>query len=182
MGSIQGVHELVPHPDFLRTPVRRATVELQGFDGELLTVAFSLQHDHDLLLPFEEDAVRTDGLWRTTCFEIFVGSDGYDSYAEFNFSPSFAWAAYAFDRYREGMRPLPLPLEPDMGTVKMDGEYTFLIDLRLPPFPPAPTKLGLSAVIERSDGAKSYYALTHPPGPPDFHQSDSFTLPLPPTS
>ena len=36
-------------------------------------------------------------------------------------------------------------------------------------------QLGLSAVIEELNGHKSYWALAHPPGKPDFHHSDCFT-------
>lgn len=36
--------------------------------------------------------------------------------------------------------------------------------------------LGLSAVIEENDGAVSYWALKHPPGPPDFHDANTFIL------
>jgi hypothetical protein len=40
-------------------------------------------------------------------------------------------------------------------------------------------RLGLSAVIEETNGRKSYWALSHPPGKPDFHHSDCFALELP---
>ena len=39
-------------------------------------------------------------------------------------------------------------------------------------------KLALSAVIEELDGTKSYWALAHPPGKPDFHHPDCFALTL----
>ena len=43
-----------------------------------------------------------------------------------------------------------------------------------------PTRLGLSAVIEETDGTKSYWALRHPPGEkPDFHHPDCFAIELP---
>jgi hypothetical protein len=35
--------------------------------------------------------------------------------------------------------------------------------------------LGLSAVIEEHNGRKSYWALAHRPGKPDFHHSDCFS-------
>ena len=35
-------------------------------------------------------------------------------------------------------------------------------------------RLGLSAVIEDTSGRKSYWALAHPPGKPDFHHADCF--------
>ncbi len=39
--------------------------------------------------------------------------------------------------------------------------------------------LALSTVIEATDGTKSYWALAHAPGPPDFHNPDCFTATLP---
>lgn len=38
---------------------------------------------------------------------------------------------------------------------------------------------GVSAVIEEADGTKSFWALGHPPGEPDFHHRDCFRLELP---
>jgi hypothetical protein len=35
-------------------------------------------------------------------------------------------------------------------------------------------RLGLSAVIEETNGNRSYWALVHPPGKADFHHSDCF--------
>jgi hypothetical protein len=37
-------------------------------------------------------------------------------------------------------------------------------------------RLGLSAIIEEASGQRSYWALAHPPGKPDFHHPDSFAL------
>ena len=41
-----------------------------------------------------------------------------------------------------------------------------------------PWRLGLCAVIEETDGQKSYWAAAHPPGKPDFHHADSFVVEL----
>ena len=43
----------------------------------------------------------------------------------------------------------------------------------------APWRIGLSAVIEERHGRKSYWALAHPPGKPDFHHDDCFAIELP---
>jgi hypothetical protein len=45
--------------------------------------------------------------------------------------------------------------------------------------PPADWRLALSAVIEETNGRKSWWALAHPPGKADFHHPDSFVLELP---
>jgi hypothetical protein len=39
--------------------------------------------------------------------------------------------------------------------------------------------VGISAVIEEQDGTKSYWALAHPPGAPDFHHPTCFAATLP---
>ena len=41
-------------------------------------------------------------------------------------------------------------------------------------------RIGVSAVIEEVDGTKSYWALAHAPGPPDFHNPACFAHHLPP--
>ena len=42
-----------------------------------------------------------------------------------------------------------------------------------------PWQLALTAVIEETNGVKSYWALKHPPGKPDFHAAVGFVLELP---
>jgi hypothetical protein len=53
---------------------------------------------------------------------------------------------------------------------------TFELDatLDLASLPAAAWALGLTAVIEETNGRKSYWALKHPPGKPDFHHADCF--------
>jgi hypothetical protein len=40
-------------------------------------------------------------------------------------------------------------------------------------------RVGLAAVVEETSGHRSYWALAHPPGKPDFHHADCFTLEVP---
>ena len=40
-------------------------------------------------------------------------------------------------------------------------------------------RIGLAAVIEETSGRKSYWALAHPPGRPDFHHAHGFAYELP---
>lgn len=119
------------------------------------------------------EPLRADGLWEHTCFEAFILT--HDGYREFNLSPSGQWATYRFDSYRQGMAQAA-----ETATVDgLDGHFDQValegwIDL-----PPGAGRIGLSAVIERTDGSKSFWALTHPSDKPDFHHPDSFVLDLP---
>src|SRR5688572_25684953 len=56
-----------------------------------------------LVTPAPSAPVRTDELWRHTCFEAFVQGPASAAYYEFNLAPSTQWAAYRFDGYRSGM-------------------------------------------------------------------------------
>jgi len=127
----------------------------------------------ELELPLPAEAVRADGLWQHTCFEAFVGEGAY---TEFNFSPSSQWAAYDFSGYRDGMRERVIAAMPDVGCDASDEHFALEATIDIAGLR---GKLGLSAVIEELDGTKSYWALAHPPGKPDFHHPACFAAELP---
>ena len=83
------------------------------------------------------------------------------------------------------MGRLPVALFPDIAPPEIRVESTeasLSLDVRLewPAFADGQVwRLGLAAVIEETDGNRSYWALAHPPGDPDFHHSDCFALALP---
>jgi hypothetical protein len=123
---------------------------------------------------------RVDGLWQHTCFEAFVGFKDRPAYYEFNFSPSREWAAYAFRGYRDGGPLQDEALAPVISVQESREvlELNAVVQLgRLPLIQPGIIiKLGLSAVIEDSDGKLFYWALKHPAEKPDFHHAGSFAL------
>ena len=124
-----------------------------------------------------------DELWRHTCFEAFVGREGSPAYYEFNFSPSGRWAVYAFADTRQRVDLDPTAVAPTMEW-RHAGERLSLdatVPLaRLPNIANAVLLVGVSAVIERRDGAQSFWALRHPGDRPDFHRPESRTLRLEP--
>lgn len=130
--------------------------------------------------------VFTNELWRTTCFEAFVQPDGGAGYFEFNFATSGAWAAYRFAGYRAGMTPLAERCDPHVVVRAHPGELRVEIEAGVRSVEEDPLRgdwrVGVSAIIEDARGGKSYWALAHPGGAPDFHHSDCFALRLPPKS
>lgn len=137
----------------------------------------------DLRMPSASASARCDELWRHTCFEAFVRAAPSAAYYELNFAPSTLWAAYRFNGYRSGMR-LAVDICNPRFEVESGGEhYRFEVSVDLGRLPDLPTgghwSLGLSAVIEETSGRKSYWALAHPSGNPDFHHSDCFAHELP---
>jgi hypothetical protein len=173
------------HPDSLCSAVTRIDVDVaRPHAGSLLLSYFVTGKIGDLRLPPVVTAARADGLWERTCFEAFVGTSGDAAYYEFNFAPSTQWAAYRFSSYRSGMR-----IATEMSAPQIDGQssperYILQAALELDWLSSLPSgarwRLGLSAVIEETSGRKSYWALAHPSGKPDFHHSDCFAHELSP--
>ena len=166
---------LIPHPE--SAPLKGRSVEAYGaIEADSAVLSFVVSGPLPVM-PANKPGHRADGLWRTTCFEMFIRPRPGDAYFEFNFSPSTDWAAYAFQGYRNGMSDWQIASAPLIEPI----ENGVRISVALAGLPPAPWNVGLSAVIEERDGTKSYWALAHAPGPPDFHNRDCFiaTLPAP---
>lgn len=169
---------LLAHPEFPSAAVFAITVDAERRSGGFLALRFRIDGDLDGVAwpQFDGPVERADELWRHTCFEAFVGSVDGAGYCEFNFA-AMRWAAYRFDSYREGMRDLKDVENRGMWASDAGrAERQFLardLDNALE------WRLGLSAVIEATDGTKSYWALAHAPGPPDFHNPVTWTARLP---
>lgn len=155
---------LIPHEASPPGPATAVTVSI-GRNLHSLTLTYRLEGQVDaILVPGAAPPTRTDNLWHHTCFEAFLGLiDG--SYREYNFSPSGAWAAYHFDGYRLGMKDMA---SPDMDLV-VTRDDSLTLRVTVPLEADLPVQLGLSTIVETIDGTKSFWAVAHPPGPPEFH-------------
>lgn len=171
------------HPDSLCLAATHIEVDVAlPRAGSLVLCYFVTGDISDLRIPSVTAVARTDELWQHTCFEAFVRASPDAGYYEFNFAPSAQWAAYRFDGYRSGMRVATGISAPRIEVQSSQECYMLRASLelgRLSSLPhTAAWRLGLSAVIEETNGRKSYWALAHPPGKPDFHHSDCFVLEL----
>jgi len=174
--------ELQCHPTSRAQSARGIQAQVGWGQGGALALTFSLTGDVvRLRIPTPQPSRRADGLWQHTCFEAFIRHEGKPGYYEFNFAPSGAWAAYAFSRYRDGA-PLAQAVDPRIAVRRAEQQLELDALIRLECLPLAPLcarlQLALSAVIEDKQGVLSYWALTHPPGRPDFHHPDAFVLEL----
>ncbi|MGE3692763.1 MAG: GIY-YIG nuclease family protein [Novosphingobium sp.] len=168
---------LLPHPETPPVSVASVIAKMKLRDGLLwlnyeVGPAACLDHSKPM------DRQRADGLWQSTCFELFARKQGSAAYREFNFSPSSRWAAYRFNDYRDGMRNLAVQEIPQISALDIGDMFELTVALS-PRAIADCDALGLSAVIEEVDGTKSYWALAHPPGKPDFHHPACFALTLP---
>jgi hypothetical protein len=169
--------DLHPHPDTPSAAASRLAVEVGPLSGRQVRLRYTLEGALDaVLVPAPAEPERIDDLWRRTCFEAFVRVADKAAYYEFNFSPSTEWAVYRFDGYRASMNK-PVVLAPRVAGAMEGDAYVLHAAFDLPG--DGPWRVALAAVIEDVTGAKSYWALRHPPGKPDFHHADGFILELP---
>jgi hypothetical protein len=176
---------LRPHLDSQCSAATHVEVEVTRLGAGSLVLCYLVTGTiADLRTPPAAAAARTDDLWQHTCFEAFVRTSQDAGYYEFNFAPSTQWAAYRFSSYRTGMRVATEISAPRIEVQSSRECYTLRASLELDRSSMLPRDarwcLGLSALIEETSGRKSYWALAHPPGKPDFHHSDCFAHELHP--
>jgi hypothetical protein len=171
---------LVCHRDTPCEAIAAVGAQIETRDGGGWTVTFvAVGRPGEISLPAPAPTVHTDGLWQTTCFELFFAQTG-DAYVELNLSPSGAFAAYHFDHYRTGMRAIDMP-RPLIALEQGHERLTLTVYLDEDDLPwDRSGRIGISAVIADKSGCVSYWALAHPLGRPDFHHRDCFALKLPP--
>lgn len=174
---MDNIASLVCHSDTPSGAVEGIIVSGERALGGFITVRYHVSGDITrLVIPAQAEPGRADVLWATTCFELFTQDAGEEAYREYNFSPSRQWAAYGFDGYREGMRAIDIWAPRITTSIESNAlvvDATF-VSPRL-----GPQMVGASAVIEEVDGTKSFWALRHPPGKPDFHHADCLAFELP---
>ena len=173
-------YRLKAHP--AHPPARVTGVEgrVIGLDDDWLRVRWRVDGAQALIVPAFAGRGRADELWKTTCFELFLRSDGQDGYVELNLSPSERWAAYDFSAYRAGMTQRPASREPDC-TMRLGSNFA-IFDAAIPRdvLPALPAAANFACVLEEAGGALSYWALEHPETKPDFHSPACFAAVLAP--
>jgi len=171
---------LLCHPGSDCSALRTITVSARFTGDGTLLLNYRLSGEiAGIRLPAEQPSTAADNLWQHTCCEAFVAPGDAREYREFNFSPSGLWAAYRFNDYRQRDNDFTPTATPRLSQLRHAAGFE--LDAALPPalLPEGDTlSLGLSAVIEATDGSKTYWALAHAAAQADFHLRQSFTLTL----
>ena len=172
--------ELTCHPSTHTEAVRAFQVLVHRKANAELQMTFRLDGDISRILVSPPTLPRfAEQLWQHTCFEAFIAIEGQSAYHEFNLAPSGEWAVYAFRDYRDGGPVANEILRPQIAlrstSSRLELDAFVRLDRLSAIYPPASLRIGLSAVIETSDGV-SYWALLHPKDRPDFHDADGFAL------
>jgi hypothetical protein len=173
---------LLPHPGHPAPAIRVEAEAERAANGRLALRYRIAGAISGLLLPAPAAPGRADALWRHSCFEAFVRPAASADYWEFNFAPSGQWAAYRFSGYRRDMAAAEEMPPPEMEMLSAASRVELAATIGLEQLAGLAWQVGLSAVIEERSGRKSWWALAHPPGEPDFHHEDCFALQLPPAA
>ena len=175
-----GKKSLICHVGTSCNSVQTIYVKVEAQSQGELHLIYELTGDlSQIRIPVSQPPDAVDGLWEHTSFEVFVAVEGEADYHEFNFSPSGQWAAYSFSDYRV-CSAWTASQNPVISFARTN-EYLLLEAVIASADLPRnnggkPYQLGLSAVIEASDGSLSYWALHHPEARPDFHHRAGFIL------
>ncbi len=173
-------YRLVSHPSQPPLTITGIEAKVIGFDGEWLRVRWRVDGAQALVVPAFAGRGRSDDLWKTTCFELFLRPQDGEAYTELNLSPSERWAAYDFSSYREDMKDRPASREPDCA-IRLGSSFA-IFDAAIPRdlLPALPADANFACVIEEDGGRLSYWAMAHPEAKPDFHDPACFANTLAP--
>lgn len=171
------------HPSTPCAAVDALTVQVELEAPSTFALRYELAGDIGrVYVPARRTPTRRHGLFRHTCFEMFVRGDRGEGYCEFNFSPSGEWAAYAFGGYRAGMKELDVPQPP--AVLVHAAPDALRLDARVPVSgeicigKARLLRLAFAVVVEEAHGGLSYWAAAHASERPDFHHPEAFVVEL----
>ena len=171
-------HQLFAHPAHPPAGVTRVEAKVIGADATWLRVRWRVEGAQRLVIPPFAGKGRSDDLWQTTCFELFLRASDGPEYVELNLSPSERWAAWDFASYRADREDRPFPREPEC-TMRQGSSFA-IFDAAIPRagLPAKDCAANFCAVIEEQGGTLSYWALAHAGDKPDFHDPACFAATL----
>lgn len=135
---------------------------------------------------------RKNELWKSTCFEWFIGFKNSPLYWEFNLSPEGYWNFYEFSSYRSPLqesdhcipRKFHCKLEPlnfnKLSHATLELFIDIDISILIQKYPTVLTDglMAITGVAHWKNNDFSYYSLSHPREKPDFHHRGGFTIEL----
>ncbi|MER3432187.1 MAG: hypothetical protein C4288_01830 [Leptolyngbya sp. ERB_1_1] len=170
---------LYPFDSAFDSSVLNLTGRIARTDHRLI-LQYDLRDDRSqVLIPVAKAANREHNLWKTTCFEFFIGVQNDRQYWEFNLAPSGDWNVYRFDDYRIGMQeetafeslPFSVETHPDRTSLTIELDLNLISVTQ-------PLDVGITAVIEQITHKITYWAIEHCGTEADFHIRESFALKL----
>lgn len=121
---------------------------------------------------------KKEGIWHSTCFEVFLSSSETVAYTEWNLCPSGDWWVMDFSKYRERIEISGLDTRKpqyQQWSLENPNQLSGQFGINIPQnISSQSLKLGLTSILESKNGIKTYWALAHLQKNPDFHIYESF--------
>lgn len=131
-----------------------------------LTFHLPEQHLYRLHQERESNSGRQDGLWKSSCFELFLAT-GQESYREYNFCWDGSWQCYDFDSYRS-----PQPgRRPDVTSPRIQTSKDRLVVTIKEKMS---SRFNVAVILEDLGGELLYFSIKKYGDTPDFHHPQSF--------
>lgn len=147
---------------------------------QTISLVYEIAGNHtQLQLPaIAQQPMRSDDLWKRTCFECFFKQPESTAYYELNVCPDGHWNLYRFSDYRKGMAEASTIRSLPVHTYTHGAKFTLCCNIPLDTLvlPDVPLQVGISCVLAHTTGKNSYWALCHPGRQPDFHHPAGYLL------
>ena len=140
-----------------------------GSKGKIVSICYNIKGGlENIYWPKKMNPEHGDNeLWRSTCFECFIGSSCTPEYYEYNQSPDGDSACYKFSDYRNRQSAFDRPSDYAFSLTADEYECHARIDIPSPYT--LPFYLGLAVIIKDRRNELHYFGLSHPNDAPDFH-------------
>ena len=122
---------------------------------------------------------RVLGLWEKSCFELFIKNHSGE-YIEFNFSPTFEWNCFYFNKKGDALKAWDKMQMPVTDILLSEDHFLLFSVIKKECFPQGffntgnSLDVGITSVIKDKSNKLSYWALSHADSRPNFHHFDSF--------
>lgn len=154
-------------------------------DANILNMSFELSGALDeisLAKPVKSPA-RIQGLWQTTCFEVFIKNQESEEYIEFNFSSEYDWNCFYFPNKKSRLKEYQKITNLSVNSVKENTTFFIESSVDLNKLPDGLWKknkmrIGPAAILESKTKELTYWACKHLDKVPNFHNHDSFNYEL----
>ena len=112
----------------LRASIKRLDQRILALDYELVVPADQLIWPAAAASP-----QRRDGLWQSTCLELFIAQPNEPRYWEINLSPSGDWNVYRLSGYRQGLQAEPFIERISLNSQSAADRHQLHARVELPP-------------------------------------------------
>ena len=161
-----------PTPTSRRARCARSKRGSLGDRSAVAALRWRIDGPDKLVVPRFAGKGRADELWKTTCFELFLREPARGRYRRAQPLALRALGGLRLHRLSRGHERPPDAARAELHRCVSGRRWrSSMRRCRSPRCPPLPWQVGLNAVLEEQGGRLSYWAIAHPPGKPDFHDS-----------